>query len=111
MMGGYIGPIAGSGASGGGSIMGLETSVNNEFAERLGGFPKVTGWFGEKVLGAGSEERMWKASLIISLTVEAWIIIGGGHKGGGGKGSVDGVPRIAVSGEGGLDNHWKWGIL
>ena len=57
------GSVAGSGAGGGGRIMGVEAGVHHKLAE--------VGWFAESDRGRfgedGSEERMWKPALRIRL--------------------------------------------
>ena len=61
------GSVAGSGAGGGGRIMGAEAGVHHKLAE-LGGLRKVTdGGLVRRSWVDGSEERMWKPSLRIRL--------------------------------------------
>ena len=61
------GSVAGSGASGGDRIMGVEAGVHHKLA-RLGGLRKVTeGGLVRRSWVEGSEERMWKPSLRIRL--------------------------------------------
>ena len=62
-----LGSIARSGASGGGSTVGAETSVNNELA-KVRGFSVGERWgLVRRSWVNGSEERIWKPTMRIHL--------------------------------------------
>ena len=62
------GSVAGSGAGGGGRIMGVEAGVHNKLAEIWGFAKSDRERFDEGSWVDGSEERMWKPSLRIRLS-------------------------------------------
>ena len=69
--------VAGSGASGGGRIMGAEAGVHNKLAEVWGFAESDRGRFDEEVLGGwirGEDVEAFSKDLFESM--EAWIIKG-----------------------------------
>ena len=106
-----MGSVAGSGASGGGRIMGVEASVHSKLAEVWGFMECDIGRFDEEVLGGwirGEDVEAFSKDLFES--VEAQIISSGEGKVMsvmGGVVSGDGELGIAVSGSGGQDSHGR----
>ena len=76
------GSVAGSGAGGGGRIMGAEAGVHNKLAEVRGFAESDRGRFDEEILGGwiyGEDVEAFSKDLFQS--VEAWIISSGeGHR-------------------------------
>ena len=105
------GLVAGSGASGGGRIMGVEAHVHNQLAEVRGFAESDRGGFEEEVLGRWIRgEDVEAFSKDPFEAVESRIIRSGEGKVMGVTGGVGGSVGelgIAVSGSGGQDSHGR----
>ena len=105
------GSVAGSGASWGGRIMGVEAGVHNKLVEVWGIAESNRGRFDEEVLGGwicGEDVETFSNDPFESM--EAQIINSGEGEVMGvteGAGGGDGELGIAVSGSGGQDSHGR----